>query len=142
MEYLTIHEILDYINDTCGYIGLSNTNKTTDERDDVISRQAINNWKSEYNRSVKAGKINASEIKSHIVDQYTAKYKKDDIERLIKHFEQRLIKPYNDKTIEVVINNQRKRISERLYYASAIDLFKENELDNTLEQFKKIFNQT
>lgn len=140
MSDLTIHDVLDYINDSCGYIGLNNDNKITDDRDDVISRQTFNNWKSEYNRSVKSGKINSSEIKSYSVDQYTSKYKKDDVVRLVKHFEQRLVKPFNDKTIEIVINAKRQRISHRLYYISALDLFKDGDLGDTFKTFKKLFN--
>ena len=140
MEYMTMHEILDHINHLCGFIGLNNDNKKTDDRDDVISRQAWNNWKAEYNRGVKSGEIDGTEVQTHVIDQYVSKYKKSDVDTIIAHFETRLGKPFTDKTLEVRINNKLRTISKRLYNATAIELYENGDLDDTIEKFKTLFD--
>lgn len=112
MQYkMTIHEILDRLNEEVGYEGLENTykvqvensnvivekDKITDERDDVISRQAFNNWVRDYNRVHEI----PHQIKSHKSNQFKFFYFESDVEKIIKVYKRRLEKAYKQKTVSL-----------------------------------------
>lgn len=77
-EKVNIYQILDMFNEEVGYIGLDNSGKTTDERDDIITRKTFNNWIAEYN------KTHPRKIKGKKIDQFIKEYFKTDIEKLIE----------------------------------------------------------
>lgn len=91
---VNIYEILDMFNEEVGYIGLDNEGKTTDERDDVITRQTFNNWLREYNQT------HTRKIRSKKIDQYNNEWYRLDIEKLIKtpRVQKRLKDAYLRKT--------------------------------------------
>ncbi len=106
---MNIYEVLDYFNETVDYVGLDNKNKKTDDRDDVISRQAFNNWKSEFNNFIKSGIITGTEIKAHYHQKSKEhRYFKTDVDRIIKHFKPRLVEEYYRKTIAISDNPELK----------------------------------
>ncbi|MBF2468045.1 hypothetical protein [Listeria welshimeri] len=91
---VNIYEILDMFNKEVGYKGLDNTGKSTDERDDVITRQTFHNWVTEYNAT------NLRKIEGKKVNQYNDEWYKSDIEKLIQNpkIQKRLKQSYLRRT--------------------------------------------
>lgn len=75
---MNIYEILDRFNEEVDFKGLDNSGKTTNERDDVITRQTFNNWLREYNQK------NTRKIRSKRIDQFNNEWFSRDIEKLIE----------------------------------------------------------
>jgi len=96
---VTIFDILDMFNEEVGFKGLNNEGKTTDDRDDVITRQTFNNWLREYNAT------HSRPIKGKKIDQYQNEWFRLDIEKLIKDFkvQKKLKQAYARKTVPLYI---------------------------------------
>lgn len=99
MEKMNIRQILDRLNEEVGYKGLDNTGKNTEDRDDVVSRQAFNNWIREYKKITDGSGRN--EIKPIKVNQFETLYFKADVERIIKIYRSNLKKAFKMKTVEL-----------------------------------------
>lgn len=111
---MNIYEILDRFNEEIGYDGVNNDGKTTDERDDIITRQIFNNWLREYNKE------SEREIKSIRINQYNNEWYRSDIEKLIKTeiIQYRLKMAYKRKTVAINIWKdplKTIRVSEKKY---------------------------
>ncbi|UOQ48841.1 hypothetical protein MUN88_01480 [Gracilibacillus caseinilyticus] len=114
-DKVDIFDILTMFNEEVGFKGLDNTDKTTDERDDVISRQTFNNWLREYNET------HSGQIKSKKVNQYQNEWFKSDIQKLIKNnrVQKNLHKAYIRNTVplfehwESISSLSSKRVSKK-----------------------------
>jgi hypothetical protein len=111
---MNIYEILDRFNEEVGYDGVNNDGKTTDERDDIITRQIFNNWLREYNKE------SEREIKSIRINQYNNEWYRSDIEKLIKTeiIQYRLKMAYKRKTVAINIwkaPSKTRRVSKKKY---------------------------
>lgn len=111
---VTIFDILDMFNAEVGYKGLSNAGKTTDERDDVVTRQTFNNWLREYNAT------HSRPIKGKKIDQYQNEWFRRDIEKLINDskVQKKLKQAYLRKTVPLYsgyenLGQESKRVSKR-----------------------------
>ena len=114
---MNIYEILDRFNEEVNFVGLDNTGKITDERDDVITRQTFNNWLREYNQT------NTRKIKSKQIDQHNNEWFRADIEKLIKtpRIQKRLRAAYLRATRPLVNGlESSKRVSKK-YVESFFD---------------------
>lgn len=111
---MNIYEILDRFNKEVGYDGLDNDGKTTDERDDIITRQIFNHWLREYNKK------NERKINSIRINQYNNEWYRRDIEKLIEteKIQDKLKKAYKRKTVAINIwkaPSKTIRVSKKKY---------------------------
>lgn len=111
---VNIYEILDMFNEEVDYDGLNNDGKTTDERDDIITRQNFNNWLREFNKE------SERKIKSKKINQYNNEWYRSDIEKLIKTdvIQYRLKKAYKRNTVAINIwrdPSKTIRVSKKKY---------------------------
>lgn len=147
MEKMNIRKILDRLNEEVGYKGLDNTGKNTEDRDDVVSRQAFNNWIREYKKITDGSGRN--EIKPIKVSQFETLYFKADVERIIKIYRSNLVKAYKMKTVElpnkkiflngneITLDQKGKRIAKTLLNHDPMTKMTEKEVEQFIENRKK-----
>ncbi|TCI52068.1 hypothetical protein EVJ30_10610 [Exiguobacterium sp. SH5S13] len=137
-----IYEILDMFNEEVGYKGLNNAGKTTNERDDVITRQTFNNWLKEYNNS------HERKIKSRAIDQYVNEWHKSDIEKLIKDkkVQKKLRDSYLRNTVPLFEDWEsiglafEQRVSKK-YMAHRVELKSKDHRESLALAIQEIINQ-
>lgn len=114
---MNIYEILDRFNEEVDFKGLDNIGKTTDERDDVITRQTFNNWLREYNQT------NTRKIRSKRIDQFNNEWFRLDIEKLIKtpRIQKRLSAAYLRATVPSFSGVETSKRVSRKYAESFFD---------------------
>src|SRR5699024_11811182 len=98
-------EILEMFKEEVGFTGQNNAGKTTDDREDVITRQTYNKWLREYNAT------HSRPIKGKKIDQYQNEGFRLDIAKLIKDFkvQKKLKQAYARKTVPLYIGRSEER---------------------------------